>query len=106
MAVRPPRQYAQSARSGTIGEILPLDHEIMEEKAAALGRAGEKAELCLKRLRECDPESEERPQRLSEAARAVYAYFIQRELCGLRRHRDVIREYAIPDEVLARLGAM
>jgi hypothetical protein len=40
------------------------------------------------------------------AAQAVYAYFIQRELCGLRRHRDVIREYAIPDEVLARLGAM
>ena len=36
---------------------------------------------------------------------AVYAYFIQRELCGLRRHHDVIREYRIPAEVLVRLGA-
>ena len=29
----------------------------------------------------------------------------QRELCGLRRHGEIIRELAIPDEVLARLGA-
>ena len=36
---------------------------------------------------------------------AVYAYFIQRELCGLRRHDEIIRDYAIPREVLVRLGA-
>jgi hypothetical protein len=91
---------------GPVNTLSPLDHEILGEKAAALGRAGEKAELCLKRLRACEPDAEERAQLLREAARAVYAYFIQRELCGLRRHRDVICEYAIPDEVLARLGAM
>ncbi|WP_348639918.1 DUF6665 family protein, partial [Mesorhizobium sp. M7A.F.Ca.US.001.04.1.1] len=32
-------------------------------------------------------------------------YFIQRELCGLRKHDAVIREYNIPKAVLARLGA-
>ncbi|WP_348630558.1 DUF6665 family protein, partial [Mesorhizobium sp. M7A.F.Ca.CA.004.02.1.1] len=32
-------------------------------------------------------------------------YFIQRELCGLRKHDAVIREYNIPRAVLARLGA-
>ena len=42
---------------------------------------------------------------LKRAAEAVYAYFIQRELCGMRRHQDVIREYRIPNEVLVRLGA-
>jgi hypothetical protein len=81
VAVRPPRQYAQSARGGPIDTLSPLDHEILGEKAAALGRAGEKV------------------------AHAVYAYFIQRELCGMKRHREIIREYAIPDEVLVRLGA-
>lgn len=42
---------------------------------------------------------------LREAAKAVHAYFIQRELCGLRRHDDVIREMGIPRAVLVRLGA-
>ena len=42
---------------------------------------------------------------LKRAAEAVYAYFIQRELCGMRRHQDVIREYQIPNAVLVRLGA-
>ena len=40
------------------------------------------------------------------AAREVWKYFIQRELCGVRDQRDVIREYRIPQEVLMRLGAM
>jgi hypothetical protein len=42
---------------------------------------------------------------LKAAAQAVHAYFIQRELCGFRRHEAVIREYEIPRAVLARLGA-
>lgn len=75
----------------------------MGEKAASLGRAGEQVQLTLRRLAEGRPEARERL--LREAVQAVYAYFIQRELCGLRRHADVIREYAIPAEVLARLGA-
>ena len=40
-----------------------------------------------------------------DAADAVYAFFIQRELCGLRRHDAVIRDLRIPREVLVRLGA-
>lgn len=105
MAVRAPKQYSQSATGGAVNTLSPLDHEIQGEKAAALGRAGERVELSLKKLRACEPEADERPRLVGEAAHAVYAYFIQRELCGLRRHRDVIREYAIPDEVLVRLGA-
>ena len=103
MAVRAPSQYAKSAIGGRIAELSPLDHEIMGEKAASLGRAGERVEQTLRRLAEGKADARERL--LREAAQAVYAYFIQRELCGLRRHAEVIREYAIPREVLARLGA-
>ena len=82
-----------------------LGHEILAEKAAALGRAGEKARVALARLK-AHPDSEEgREALLKASAEAVHAYFIQRELCGLRRHDAIIREYEIPRAVLVRLGA-
>ncbi|PSM18627.1 hypothetical protein C7T96_07600 [Nitratireductor sp. StC3] len=85
--------------------LLALDVDILAEKASALGRAGDKVEKALERLRGVGGTAPERRQALKAAADAVHGYFIQRELCGLRRHEDVIREYAIPREVLARLGA-
>ncbi|TWG61104.1 MULTISPECIES: DUF6665 family protein [unclassified Aminobacter] len=107
MALRPPSQYQMNAlgTSGTGGAVQSLDHEILGEKAATLGRAGDRVEKALKRLAAEAPDSPQRPVLLKEAAEAVYAYFIQRELCGMRRHQDVIREYGIPAEVLVRLGA-
>jgi hypothetical protein len=87
------------------GSVDALGYEILAEKAAALGRAGEHAELCLARLRDCRVAGAERAKLVRQAADAVYAYFIQREVCGFRRHDDIIRELAIPREVLARLGA-
>lgn len=82
-----------------------LGHEIMAEKAAALGKSGEKARLALGRLKDIPIGSEGREAALKAAAEAVHAYFIQRELCGFRRHEAIIREYEIPGAVLARLGA-
>jgi hypothetical protein len=103
MTVHPPTHYDPSAGGG-VGPN-PLEIEIAAEKAAALGRAGERVEQTLARLRALEHGAPERPASLQEAIEAVYAYFIQRELCGMRRHHDVIREYAIPNEVLVRLGA-
>lgn len=107
MSLRPPSRYSADALgSGPwSGGPNPLDHEIASEKAAALGRAGERVEKALRRLAEAGRESPQRAALLRDAADAVYAYFIQRELCGMRRHQDVIRDYAIPPEVLVRLGA-
>lgn len=85
--------------------LLALDADILAEKASALGRAGEKVEKALASLRNLDRAAPERSQVLLAAADAVHGYFIQRELCGLRRHDGVIREYGIPREVLVRLGA-
>jgi len=83
-----------------------LEYDILAEKASALGRAGERAERMLTRLNDHDGDPETRGKLVKEAAKAVYAYFIQRELCGFRRHDDIIRHYRIPREVLVRLGAM
>lgn len=103
MTLRPPSRYSNSAQ---VADPLGfLDYEIAAEKASALGRAGHKVERTLAALKAFHGEADQRRALLREAAEAVYAYFIQRELCGMRRHQDVIREYAIPNEVLARLGA-
>jgi hypothetical protein len=83
-----------------------LEYDILAEKASALGRAGERVERILARLRDHEGDPAARATLVREAARAVYGYFIQRELCGFRRHDDIIRHYEIPGEVLVRLGAM
>ena len=103
MSLRLPGQNSSPA-SGQTG-VDVLDYEILAEKAASLGRTGFHAEGLLRQLREWDGDAEQRKVLVRKTADAVYAWFIQRELCGLRRHEQVIREYAIPKEVLVRLGA-
>ena len=82
-----------------------LDHEMAEEMAVSLGRAGERVAKALAAYRSAQGDSDARGPTLKAAAQAVHAYFIQRELCGLRRHDDAIHHYGIPPEVIARLGA-
>jgi hypothetical protein len=73
--------------------------------ASALGRAGDRAAKALAKLGEAGSDHPDRAVLLKAAADAVYAFFVQRELCGMRRHDAVIRDLAIPGAVLARLGA-
>lgn len=82
-----------------------LGHEIAGEMASALGRAGRQVELAIARLEALPDGSPDRDMVLKAAAKAVHGYFIQRELCGMRRHDAAIRDYRIPRSVLARLGA-
>jgi hypothetical protein len=103
MTLRPLTRYGKQAASQS--GVNPLDIEIAAEMASALGRAGDKVEQTLARLRASERGAPDRIVLLKDAVEAVYAYFIQRELCGMRRHHDVIREYQIPNEVLVRLGA-
>lgn len=82
--------------------------EIVSEQAASLGHHGRKAEAALAALRAWDGGERGKMARqdlVESAAKAVWAYFVQRELCGLRDERQVIREMGIPAEVLNRLGA-
>lgn len=101
MTLRLPRDLS-TRMSGGDGPS-PLDGEILAEKAASLGRAGRLVETRIGAL--AASPSSQRAALVAAAAEAVYAYFVQRELCGLRDHDGPIRDYAIPAEVLARLGA-
>jgi len=87
----------------------PIESEVMAEKATSLGYHGKQVEDAMAALRGFDAQpgtAEQRLALLKTASRAVWKYFIQREACGMRNHRDAIQLYGIPGEVLARLGAM
>ena len=96
--MRPPRSLAAVTPD-------PFEAEVLAEKAAGLGRSGRKVETALELLAAADKGGAERPRLLKDAVEAVYFFFIQRELCGLRDHRPAIEHYRIRREVLARLGA-
>ena len=94
-------------RSDHAFDVLAAD--ILAEKASSLGHQGRKMERALAALRAHDAaagDAEARHRLLRAAAHEVWAFFIQRELCGFRDHKQVIGDYAIPGEVLVRLGAM
>lgn len=103
MSLKPPNLFAVQTHVETGEQVL--DEEILAEQASALGRAGAGVEKALTALRACEAEDAARPALVDAAAQKVYGFLIQRELCGLRDRREVIRAYDIPGEVLARLGA-
>ncbi|MGO4439145.1 DUF6665 family protein [Rhizobium sp. RAF56] len=106
MSLRPPRSLSGQSASSTFN---PLEYELASERADALGRQGRKVEATLARLAECSKDDRDRGEReklVDDAADAVWALFIQREVCGLRNNRDLVAWYGIPGEVLARLGAI
>ena len=87
-----------------------LKHEVAEEKAGALGRCGRRLEHALDRLRDYETSSAPRPDAkrdrlLWDLAERVEAFVVQREACGLRHSRHVLRHYDIPREAIARVGA-
>ncbi|MDQ0318498.1 membrane-bound lytic murein transglycosylase MltF [Pararhizobium capsulatum DSM 1112] len=104
MTVRPPQALAPSF-SRNSGLNL-LEYELMSERADSLGRHGLKVEKAIAALAAIDLHTppERREALLNEAADVVWAFFIQREICGLRSNRDAIQRYGIPKQVIARLG--
>ena len=87
-----------------------LDHELREQKAHALGALSGQVEQALAALRAFDAEAHE-PDRghrryalLDRAADLVWAFMIQRELCGFRNWEAMVKDYGIPRAVLNRVG--
>ena len=91
-----------------------LDYEIVQEQASALGRMGRALEAALANLRDFDaahppsnaPLAERQARRalVAEAGHALWMFVVQREACGLRDSRSVMRDYKVPAEVLERMG--
>jgi len=91
-----------------------LTYEIVQERAAALGRLGRGLEAALADLREFDAthphlgaSSEERQTRrtlVTAASHALWMFVVQREASGLHESRTVMRDYKVPAEVQERMG--
>jgi hypothetical protein len=108
MAVRIPQSLSTSLQPETGWSVL--DYELREQKAHTLGALSGQVEQALAALRAFDAEAHE-PDRghrrralLEGAADLVWAFMIQRELCGLRNWEAVVRDYGIPREVLNHVG--
>ncbi len=80
-----------------------LQHELFAEKAASLGRAG--AEVTRRMAAIVAASSEERDDALQDAADAVFAFVVQRDLCGLHAHEEALNNLGVTREVMARVGA-
>ena len=85
------------AQTGTAS----IEAEFLAETASTLGGAERAVKSALAALARSGSGDE---RRLAAAQRAVWAYFVQRELIGFRDHSEVIRDLGIPSEVLAGLG--
>jgi hypothetical protein len=91
-----------------------LEYELVQEQAAALGRMGRALEAALAKLREFDAahprvdalasERQARRALVAEAGQALWMLVVQREACGLRDSRTVMRDYNVPGEVLLHSG--
>jgi|SRR5271165_3688752 len=93
----------------------PLEHEFVQERASALGRQGRALEAALAALCELGDgrpaaefpaeQGELRAALVERASIALWHFIVQREACGLRDMRNVLRDYRVPAEVAARMGA-
>ncbi|WP_426436476.1 DUF6665 family protein [Bradyrhizobium genosp. P] len=93
-----------------------LNYEIAQETAASLGRMGRALEAALARLREFDaahpgsgaPASTQPARRtlVMEAGHALWMFVVQREACGLRDSRAIMRTYNVPGEVQQCMGVV
>jgi hypothetical protein len=99
-----------------------LDYEIIQEQASALGRLGRALEAALANLREFDnahqrefdnahqssnaspAERQARRALVAEAGLALWMFVVQREACGLRDNRTLMRDYKVPSDVQKRMG--
>lgn len=102
MAVRAPKTAISRYQAVEAGS--PLSAEIAAEKAAALGRSAKQVSDALEAYRRAS-EAGDASEVRDRAAEAVHGFLIQRELLGLRDREVIIRDFSIPREVLARLGA-
>ncbi len=89
--------------------LAALEHEIAQERASALGRLGRALESALAALADYDRTNlvhdAGRRRLVHDAGDALWCFIVQREACGLRDPRPVLREYGVPAEVYACMGA-
>jgi hypothetical protein len=97
-----------------------LGYEIVQEQASALGRLGRGLEAALADLQAFDAahphpgaasvseaSAAERAARralVTAAGQALWMFMVQREACGMRETRGLMRDYRVPAEVQKQMG--
>lgn len=77
----------------------PLEYELQEARAYALGQAGKKVEKTLAALAAGDAD-------VDQAATAVWELMIVRESLRFFDHKIALAYYDIPPAVMARVGVL
>jgi hypothetical protein len=108
--------------SASAPRLPALDYEIAQEQASTLGRLGRALEAALAALDthergQANDNAEapaprtfrdlpSRAELVQDASDALWCFIVQRECCGLRDPRPVLRDYRVPAEVQNRMGAL
>jgi hypothetical protein len=103
--MRPPNRPLSRIAARNVESV---EAEIIQEKAASLGRMSKRLHDALARLEAHDAaptdDAEDRAALVAAAGEALWYYVIQREAAGLRATEEVLRDFRIPREVYNRMG--
>jgi len=94
-----------------------LEHEILQEQAATIGRLSQELRDALDALdafsREAssgetvaDRHDPQRARLVDAAAYALWNFVVQRECSGFRGTEQALKHYGVPMEVRAKMGAI
>ena len=94
-----------------------LEHEIRQEQAATMGRLARELRDALDALDAFDRQARcgktaadsrdpQRARLVDAAAHALWNFVVQRECSGFRGTEQVLKDYAVPAEVRAKMGAV
>jgi hypothetical protein len=94
-----------------------LEYEIRQEQAATIGRLARELRDALdaldtfnRRVRSgrtaADSREPQRARLVDAAAYALWNFVVQRECSGFRETAQVLKDYAVPAEVRAKMGAI
>ncbi len=82
-----------------------LENEILGEQAATIGRLSRELREALDALAAVDDRQDpKRPRLVDAAASALFNFVVQRECSSLHGTEHVLKQYAVPAEVRARMG--
>ena len=92
-----------------------LEYEIRQEQAATIGRLARELRDALDALdtfkassgkTAADSRDPQRARLVDAAAYALWNFVVQRECSGFRETEQVLKDYAVPVEVRAKMGAI
>ena len=90
-----------------------LEYEIRQEQAATIGRLARELRDALGALDTfnsakagADSRDPQRARLVDAAAYALWNFVVQRECSGFRETEQVLKDYAVPVEVRAKMGAI